>query len=91
MQGKEIDMDQFIRKNELTPAVGNMRVNARGDQIGSGGKIIKPRESVIAEYYETNPKAAVQAAPTVEVTVEVDAAPVEQKPATDKSKKTQAE
>jgi hypothetical protein len=91
MQGKEIDMDQFIRKNELTPAVGNMRVNARGDQIGSGGKIVKPRESVIAEYYETNPKAVVQAAPAVEVIVEADPEPVERKTVADKSKKTQAE
>ena len=34
MQGKSIDMDLLRQKNELTPAVGNARVNARGDELG---------------------------------------------------------
>ena len=33
MQGKQIDLDMLRKKNELTPAVGNMKVNARGDEI----------------------------------------------------------
>ena len=41
-KGTVIDMNKLINKNELTPAVGNMKVNARGDKIGSGGQIIKP-------------------------------------------------
>ena len=57
MQGKELDMDKLMRQNELMPAVGNMRVNARGDELGPGGKIVKKREDVVSEYYETNPKA----------------------------------
>ena len=40
MQGKPIDMDLLRQRNELTPAVGNARVNARGDELGPGGKII---------------------------------------------------
>ena len=51
MQGKQIDMDLLRKKNELTPAVGNARVNARGDELGPGGKIIKKREDVVKEYY----------------------------------------
>ena len=39
MQGKTVDMDLLRQKNELTPAVGNAKVNARGDELGSGGKI----------------------------------------------------
>jgi hypothetical protein len=72
MQGREIDMEKLARLHELTPAVGNAKVNARGDQLGPGGKIIKKREEVLAEYYETNPKAiskAQQSAPVVETTV----------------------
>ena len=46
MQGKTIDMDLLRQRNELTPAVGNVRVNARGDELGPGGKIIKKREEV---------------------------------------------
>ena len=42
----------YLRKrNELTPAVGNARVNARGDELGPGGQIIKKREDVVAEHY----------------------------------------
>lgn len=57
MQGKEIDMEKLALVNELTPAVGNARVNARGDELGPGGKIIKKREEIVAEYYEKNPKS----------------------------------
>lgn len=49
MQGKEIDMGKLINQNETTIAVGNMRVNARGDRIGPGGKIIQTREQILAE------------------------------------------
>lgn len=50
-QGKNIDLDLLISRNELTPAVGNARVNARGDELGPGGKIIKKREDVLKDYY----------------------------------------
>ena len=56
MQGKEVDMEKLMRQNELMPAIGNIQVNARGDELGPGGKIIKKREDVVSEYYETNPK-----------------------------------
>ena len=54
MRGKVIDMDMLRKKNELTPAVGNMKVNARGDEIGPGGKIIRTRDEVLADYYKNN-------------------------------------
>lgn len=57
MQGRIIDMDRLRAQNELMPAVGNMKVNARGDEIGPGGKIIRTREQIMAEYYESNPNA----------------------------------
>lgn len=57
LQGKTIDMDKLRAQNELTPAVGNMKVNARGDEIGPGGKITRTREQVISTYYDSNPKA----------------------------------
>ena len=58
MQGKTVDMEKLMTQHELMPAIGNVRVNARGDELGSGGKIIRKREEVIAEYYENNPKSA---------------------------------
>jgi len=57
MQGKTIDMDLLRQKNELTPAVGNARVNARGDELGPGGNIIKKKEDLLKEYYSNNPGA----------------------------------
>jgi len=54
MRGKMVDMDQLQQRNELTPAVGNARVNARGDEIGPGGKIVRKREDLVREYYENS-------------------------------------
>jgi len=51
MQGKEIDLEKLRKKNELTLAVGNVRVNARGDELGPGGRIVKKREDSVKEYY----------------------------------------
>jgi hypothetical protein len=51
MQGREIDMHKLSVQNEMTVAVGNVRVNARGDELGPGGRIIKKREDVLAEYH----------------------------------------
>jgi hypothetical protein len=53
--GKSIDLDQLIQRNELTPAVGNARVNARGDELGAGGKIVRRREEVLRDYYQSSP------------------------------------
>jgi len=52
MQGKTIDMDMLRQRNELTPAVGNARVNARGDELGPGGKIVRKKEEVLKDYYD---------------------------------------
>ena len=52
MQGKMIDMDLLRQRNELTPAVGNIKVNARGDELGKGGKIVRSREQVLKDYYD---------------------------------------
>lgn len=57
LQGREIDMDSLLANNETMPAVGNVRMNARGDELGPGGKVIRTREEVVSEYYEDNPNA----------------------------------
>ena len=56
MRGKEIDMEKLGLRNELTPAVGNVKVNARGDELGPGGKILRTREQVLEDYYKNNPR-----------------------------------
>jgi hypothetical protein len=89
MQGREVDMEKLMRQNELVPAVGNMKTNARGDQLGPGGKIIKKREEIVAEYYEANPKAAPRKAAGVGVQTTAVETPIPT-PAP-KTKKTQSE
>lgn len=51
MQGKEVDMEKLRNQNEMNLAVGNAKVNARGDEIGPNGKIIRKREDIQEEYY----------------------------------------
>ena len=63
MQGKVVDLGQLISKNELTPAVGNARVNARGDELGPGGKIVRTKEEIMAEYYRNKSNSLPDAVP----------------------------
>ena len=49
MQGKVVDMNKLVKQNEMTVAVGNVKGNARGDEVGPGGKIIRKREEIVRE------------------------------------------
>ena len=57
VRGKEIDMEKLSLKNETAPAVGNAKLNARGDEIGPTGQIIRTREQILQDYYAANPRA----------------------------------
>lgn len=57
--GKKINIDTIIAQNENTIAVGNMKVNARGDQLGPGGVIETPKSKLMADYYKLNTPLAV--------------------------------
>ena len=50
-RGKMIDIDQVKLSNEETIAVGNMKVNARGDQLGAGGQVIAGRNAIQEQVY----------------------------------------
>lgn len=86
--GKIVDMDMLRQRNELTPAVGNARVNARGDELGKGGKIIRKREDVLRDYYETS-QATIQ--DEVIQRVQPEAEPVVEKKTTKKAVTKKAE
>jgi hypothetical protein len=49
MQGKQVDMEALRTKFELTPAVGNVKMNARGDILDAGGNIIKTKEQLASQ------------------------------------------
>lgn len=56
--GKIVDMDLLRQRNELVPAVGNARVNARGDELGPGGKIVRKREEILKDFYAESERKA---------------------------------
>ena len=53
-RGEAVDIDMVRLANESTIAIGNMRTNARGDQLGAGGKVVKTRSQVMQEYHKLN-------------------------------------
>jgi len=57
IRGKEIDMEKLSLRNETEIAVGNARLNARGDEIGAGGQIVRTREQILQDYYASNPRS----------------------------------
>jgi hypothetical protein len=63
MQGRMIDIEKLRAANESIPAVGNMKVNARGDVLGPNGQIVTTKETIIKKYYE-QPKGMVDDTPT---------------------------
>jgi outer membrane biosynthesis protein TonB len=63
MQGRMVDIEKLRAANESIPAVGNMKVNARGDVLGAGGQVVIPKETVMRKYYE-QPKGMVDDTPT---------------------------
>lgn len=63
-QGRVVDIEKLRLANEDTIAVGNMKVNARGDQLGPGGKVIKTRNQIMKEYYQLNTPVAKPQRPT---------------------------
>jgi hypothetical protein len=52
--GQQVDFGALLLNNETVPALGNMNVNARGDEIAPDGTIVKSREDIMREYNELN-------------------------------------
>ena len=55
-RGDAVDMDMIRLSNESTIAIGNMKTNARGDQLGAGGQVVKTRGEIMQEYHRLNTK-----------------------------------
>lgn len=50
--GKKIDMGALRLQNEQIRAVGNMRVNARGDEINDANQVIRSRNEQVNQQYQ---------------------------------------
>jgi hypothetical protein len=59
-KGKTIDMGSLLLQNEQVRAVGNMNVNARGDLLDSGNKVIDQKNRQVQRQYkkQTNVSAS---------------------------------
>ena len=57
-RGVNIDIDAIRLQNETTVAVGNQRVNARGDQLDELGNVIATRNQAMNQHYNTGKAGA---------------------------------
>jgi hypothetical protein len=73
MRGAEIDLGKLMARQEKNITVGNTKSNARGDQLGEGGKIVKSADELAREHYNRNdPKAVVQGGIKADDTPEIN-------------------
>jgi hypothetical protein len=50
--GKPVDMGALRLKNEKVRAVGNMKVNARGDQVDDMNRVIATKPEQVNKQYQ---------------------------------------
>jgi len=56
-QGKQVDMGRLALQNEKTRAVGNMKVNARGDVVNDNNKVIAKKNEQVNRQYNKQVKS----------------------------------
>ena len=69
--GKTVDMGALVLRNEHTRAVGNQKVNARGDVLDGTNRIIDRKTQQVQRQYKRQAVATPQ--PTKPVPVPADA------------------
>lgn len=58
-RGASIDIDALISSSKAnSPALGNMKINAKGDKLGPNGEIVQRSEDRVREYYKNNPRSS---------------------------------
>ena len=51
-QGKMVDLGSLQLRNETVRSVGNMKVNARGDEINERGQVIRKKTEQVSNQYQ---------------------------------------
>lgn len=62
--GKSIDMGALLLENELTRAVGNMKVNARGDILNSVNRVVETKNKLVQKHYQRQATNTTEQLPT---------------------------
>lgn len=63
--GQQVSIENIRLENEHIIAVGNMKVNARGDALGPGGVPGATRQQAVNEYYNLHTPVAGGKGPSV--------------------------
>jgi hypothetical protein len=66
--GRVVDMGALMLENENTRAVGNMNVNARGDVLDSGNRVVETKNRQVAKHYQRQVAAPANHLPTTSTT-----------------------
>lgn len=59
MRGVSVDLGKLMAQQEKNIAVGNTKSNARGDQLGRAGRVVKSADEISREHYNRNNPRAV--------------------------------
>lgn len=82
--GRELDMEALRLQNEKTVALGNMKVNARGDELDQEtGEVYQTRQEKMQDYYRLHtpvPTRKSRRTPAAPPAAQPAAAPVVQAP-----------
>ena len=70
MRGVSVDLGRLMAQQEKNITVGNTNTNARGDQLGRAGRVIKGADELAREHYNRNNPNAVK-----KTTLKVDDTP----------------
>ena len=83
-RGVQLDLGKLMSQQDKQITVGNTKTNARGDQLGRGGRVVKSADSIARDHYNNNP-------PTVakKTTIKVDDVDKNKKPIEDDWKEPQ--
>ena len=81
MRGVNIDLAKLMAKADKSISVGNTQTNARGDQLGRGGRVIKSADEIARDHYNANnPKAVVKSSIKVDNTLDASSKKENQEP-----------
>lgn len=60
MRGISVDLGKLMAQQERNISIGNTKSNARGDQLGRGGRVVKSADEISREHYNRNNPRAVK-------------------------------
>lgn len=62
--GRTVDMGALMLENENTRAVGNMKVNARGDLLNDANKVVETKNKQVQRHYQRQVTNTIEQVPT---------------------------